>query len=83
MLIEVGSYATGDQKARELYKKVQADVADMGGPAKFAPGKSEASCSRVGVAVSSAGKPSSQKTTIKLTAPADLVARCEATGFCA
>lgn len=38
MLIEVGSYATGDSHARDLYKRVQADVADLGGPAKYAPG---------------------------------------------
>ncbi|MEO7112551.1 MAG: MMPL family transporter, partial [Polyangiaceae bacterium] len=38
MLIEVGSYATGDSHASDLYKKVQADVADLGGPAKYAPG---------------------------------------------
>ncbi|MGH7281235.1 MAG: MMPL family transporter, partial [Polyangiaceae bacterium] len=38
MLIEVGSYATGDSKARELYKRVQADVKQMGGVASYAPG---------------------------------------------
>lgn len=38
MLIEVGSYATGDEKARELYKRVQDEVAAMGGPASYAPG---------------------------------------------
>ena len=38
MLIEVGSYATGDSHATDLYKQVQADVAALGGPAKYAPG---------------------------------------------
>ena len=38
MLIEVGSYATGDQKARELYKRVQDDVAALGGVEHYAKG---------------------------------------------
>src|SRR5512133_1552078 len=38
MLVEVGAFHTGNAQARELLERVQRDIADLGGPAKYANG---------------------------------------------
>ena len=38
MLIEVASFTTGSDLGNALFKRVQADLKDLGGPEKYAPG---------------------------------------------
>jgi predicted RND superfamily exporter protein len=38
MLVEVGAFHTGNSQARELLERVQKDIADLGGPGKYASG---------------------------------------------
>ncbi|MGA7741398.1 MAG: MMPL family transporter [Polyangia bacterium] len=38
MLVEVGSYSTGTKQASELLDRVRRDLAELGGPAHYAPG---------------------------------------------
>jgi predicted RND superfamily exporter protein len=38
IVVELGGYSTGTAKAAELYRRVQADVASLGGPGHYAPG---------------------------------------------
>ena len=38
LVVELGGYSTGTAKAAELLHRVQADVASLGGPGRYAPG---------------------------------------------
>jgi len=38
MLVEVGGFSTGNKRAQELLSRVRHDLADLGGPAHYAPG---------------------------------------------
>ena len=38
MLVEVGSYSTGTKQASDLLNRVRRDLADLGGPSRYAPG---------------------------------------------
>jgi uncharacterized protein len=38
MLVEVGAFHTGNSQARELIERVQKDIAELGGPGKYASG---------------------------------------------
>jgi predicted RND superfamily exporter protein len=38
MLVEVGSYSTGTKQASDLLNRVRHDLADLGGPGRYAPG---------------------------------------------
>src|SRR6185436_8034432 len=38
LLIEVGGFSTGAEHGKRLLERVKADLADLGGPEKYAPG---------------------------------------------